>query len=106
MSKKKLKKSQKNPFFFFKKSEIFLTYFFSAKKSSLFLSIMNTQFNQSSPVEPNPRKKSQKITFFKKSENFNKKIAENNSVLLVLPIEEISLRPELSSPAHFRIQGG
>ena len=27
-------------------------------------------------------------------------------ILLVLPIEEISLRPELSSPAHFRILGG
>ena len=25
---------------------------------------------------------------------------------LVLPIEEISLRPELSSPTRFRIQGG
>ena len=29
-----------------------------------------------------------------------------NAILLVLPIEEISLRPELSSPARFRIQGG
>ena len=28
------------------------------------------------------------------------------AILLVLPIEEISLRPELSSPAHFKIQGG
>ena len=26
--------------------------------------------------------------------------------ILVLPIEEISLRPELSSPPHFRTQGG
>ena len=35
-----------------------------------------------------------------------KKIKINNAILLVFPIEEISLRPELSSPAHFRIQGG
>ena len=31
---------------------------------------------------------------------------ENNPTLLVLPIEEISLQPELSSPPRFRIQGG
>ena len=31
---------------------------------------------------------------------------KKNAILLVLPIEEISLRPELSSPARFRIQGG
>ena len=31
---------------------------------------------------------------------------KKNSILLVLPIEEISLEPELSSPARFRIQGG
>ena len=28
-----------------------------------------------------------------------------NAILLVLPIEDISLRPELSSPPRFRIQG-
>ena len=27
-------------------------------------------------------------------------------ILLVLPFKEISLKPELSSPACFRIQGG
>ena len=50
-----------------------------------------------------------KSLFFKKSEHFEniyfsakKKIA----IPLVLPIEEISLRPELSSPPRFRIQGG
>ena len=31
---------------------------------------------------------------------------EKKSVLLVLPIEEISIRPELSRPPRFRIQGG
>ena len=31
---------------------------------------------------------------------------KKNAIPLVLPIEEISLRPELSSPARFRIQGG
>ena len=48
------------------------------------------RFHPSSPVQPNPKKnleKSQKIP-------------------LVLPIEEISLQPELSSPASFGFQGG
>ena len=40
------------------------------------------------------------ITFF-----FAEKRKEN-AILLVLPIEEISLQQELSSPARFRIQGG
>ena len=31
---------------------------------------------------------------------------KKNAIPLVLPIEEISLRPELSSPARFRFQGG
>ena len=31
---------------------------------------------------------------------------KKNAILLVLPIEEISLQPELSSPPHFRTQGG
>ena len=32
--------------------------------------------------------------------------SEKNAILLVLPFEEISIRPELSSPPRFRIQGG
>ena len=55
-------------------------------------------------------KKSEKITFFKQSENFEEKKnilqKEKNAILLVKPIEEISLRPELSTPPRFRIQGG
>ena len=31
---------------------------------------------------------------------------KKNAIPLVLPIGEISLRPELSSPARFRFQGG
>ena len=31
---------------------------------------------------------------------------KKNAILLVLPNEEISLRPELSRPPRFRIQGG
>ena len=31
---------------------------------------------------------------------------KKNAIPLVLAIEQISLRPELSSPARFRIQGG
>ena len=45
--------------------------------------------------------KSQQITFY-----FSKKEEENKNILLVLPIEEISLQPELSSPPRFRIQAG
>ena len=54
--------------------------------------------------------KSQKITFFQKIWKFWKYFLfaekEKNAILLVLPIEDISLWPELSSPSHFRIQGG
>ena len=31
---------------------------------------------------------------------------QKNYILLILPIKEISLQPELSSPARFRFQGG
>ena len=52
----------------------------------------------------------QKITFFLKKiwKLWEKKISlpRKNAILLVLPIENISLQPELSSPANFRIQGG
>ena len=55
-------------------------------------------------------KKSQKIfkkkTFFQKKKKKKRKKTGKNAILLVLPIEEISLRPELSSPPRFRIQGG
>ena len=52
-----------------------------------------------------------KSLFFKKLEKlrwyfFSAEKKKKNAFLLVLPIEEISLRPELSSPAHFRNQGG
>ena len=39
-----------------------------------------------------------------KKKNFTEE--EKNAFPLVLPIEEINLRPELSSPARFRFQGG
>ena len=55
------------------------------KISSLLLNIRTTQFDQRSPVQPNPEKK---------------------TIGKVLPIEKISLQPELSSPSHFRFQGG
>ena len=35
-----------------------------------------------------------------------KSLPQKNAIFLVLPIEEISLRPELSSPARFRFQEG
>ena len=57
-------------------------------------------------------KKSQKIPFFPKKKsnwrkkNFAKKSRKINAIPLVLPIEEVSLWPELSSPDPFRFQGG
>ena len=53
--------------------------------------------------------KSQKIALKKIYENFEREKKfrpKKNAIPLVLPIEEISLRPELSSPPRFRIQGG
>ena len=41
-----------------------------------------------------------KIFFFRRKKN------KKNAIILVLPNEEIILRPELSSPPRFRIQGG
>ena len=61
---------------FSKNPKVLKNIIFSKKiktKSSLFLNIRNMQFDQSSPVQPNPEKKSrksQKLTFFKKSEKF------------------------------------
>ena len=47
-----------------------------------------------------------KPIFFQQKKSFKKKSLKKNAISLVLPIEEISLWPELSSPARFRIQGG
>ena len=54
------------------------------------------------------RHHTKKQLFFKKYENFKKIFffAKKKTISLVFPNKEISLRPELSSPAHFRIQGG
>ena len=56
-------------------------------------------------------KKSQKVPtnlkiLKKKKKNHWRKKEENNYILLVLPFEEISILPELSSQPRFRIQGG
>ena len=52
-------------------------------------------------------KKSQEITLKKlKEEEMLPKKNKTNTVPLVLPIEEISLRPEFSSPPRFIIHGG
>ena len=37
---------------------------------------------------------------------FSVLLKKKNAIPLVLPIEEISFQPELSSPPRFRIQGG
>ena len=51
-----------------------------------------------------------KKTFSQKSENFENIFSsslpkQKNAILSVLPIEEISLGPALSSPVYFRFQG-
>ena len=68
-----LKKSFKS-FFFLQKLKKNLQILLLTKKSSLFLNIRTTQFDQSSPVPPNPENKNlenlkknlKKITWFKK----------------------------------------
>ena len=76
----------------------------------MFLNIRNTQFDQSSPVQPNTEKKNQKIPFLftnlKTLKIFLFSLKTKNAVILVLPIEKISLQPELSSPPRFRREGG
>ena len=52
---KKSENLKKN--FFSKNPEIKKNIFFQQKKTSLFLNIRTTQFDQSSPVKPNPEKK-------------------------------------------------
>ena len=57
--------------------------------------IRTTRFDQSSPVQPNSEKISlEKSLFFAKE--------KKNAISLVLPIEDISRRPELSSPSPFQ----
>ena len=56
-------------------------------------------------------KNQKKTHFFRKiwkfwKDFFSPKKEEKNAILLVLPIEDISLWPELSSPPRFGIQGG
>ena len=65
------------------------------------------QFNQSFPVQPNPEKKKRKKKSSKNLKILKKKsFAEKKAILLVIPIEEISLWRELSSPPPFRFPGG
>ena len=99
-----LKKSKSLKFFFFSKQ----------KKSSLFFNIRNTRFDQSSPVQPNPKKTiwiffkeiSKNHFFFKERKNLEICFwRRKNAILLVLAIKEISLQSELSSPACCRVRG-
>ena len=47
-----------------------------------------------------------KKTFYQKLKIVKYLYTQKNPIFLVLSIEKISLRPELSSPPGFRIQGG
>ena len=78
----------------------------------MFPNIRNIQFDQSSPGQPNAGEKNleksikkKHVFLFKKSKNFEDLFAKKNAIFLVLQVEEISLRPELSSPPRFGIQG-
>ena len=80
----------------------------------MFLNIRTTQFDHSSPVQPNPEKilENLKKSFLKNSFNsfcfffVVKKKKKKNAILLVFQYKENAIRPELSSKARFRIQGG
>ena len=117
MSQKNSKFENSQKITFFHKIWNFGRKFFKQKKNKycfLILVIHNwTRALQSSLIL---RKKSEKISknIFKKTffSSKNLKIlkniffAEKNAIILVLPSEEISLLPELSTPPRFRIQGG
>ena len=59
-------------------------------------------------MEKNSKSEEKNRYFFNKIENFENIFFpwRKNMLFLVLPIEEISLWPELSIPPRFRIQGG
>ena len=97
--------------FFFQKIEMFENIFFSQKKNLCFpiLGICNStralRFGLilRRKISKN-LEKSLKVTCFSKTKLFlNGK--KKKKIILVLPIEEISLQPELSSPPRFRIEG-
>ena len=71
----------------------------------------STRALQSSPFQKYENlKKTKKFTFFQKKKNFEeKKIVakkKKNAILLVFQYYEDAIRPMLSSPPPFRIQGG
>ena len=76
--------------------------------------LRNFERNQKKLKNPKKIKKISKNPKFQKSPKNPKKNVlrffflpkKKNAFPLVLPIEEISLPPELSSPLRFRIQGG
>ena len=114
MSKKKLKKSQKT-FFFSQKNWKLRKYFFLSKKEEKIIYFSILEIHNSTRVLRSRKKpwknckKSQSIVFL--SSKFLENICllkkrDKNAILLVLPIKEISLRPELSSPPRFRSRQG
>ena len=75
MSKNLISKKSLKITFFCKESEFLKELFFAErrKKWSLFLNIMNTQFNQSSLVQPNPETKNlEKFRKISKNHFFSK----------------------------------
>ena len=84
----------------------------SKKSKLIFKKSKKIQKNENLKIANNGRKKNWKpwkIIFEKIKKKFSFNFfwpEEKHTILLVLPIEEICLWPELSSPDHFRIQGG
>ena len=74
--------------------------------------------DQSSPVQPVSESRGGTLSLTEKDKRkslyliclkmfvFSPTKIKINAILFMLPFEEISLRPELSSPPRFRIQGG
>ena len=103
-SKKNPEKKSKNPKKKFKKSKKCKKKLKKSIKKALKIQKMSKMVKKSKNL-----KISQKITSFKKNRKFQNKFLmpkKKYAILLVLPNEEVSHRPEVSSPPRFRIQGG
>ena len=100
---KEIKKSKKKILLLNPK---FLRYIFSAKKNNINKNVLRFSilgiYNSTRALQSSPILRQKFWKHFKKSQ---KKICLKNAIILVLLIEEISLRPELTSPPRFRFQG-
>ena len=106
MVKKKSDNLEKSQKFIFSSSKMFLFLFFFAAKKCYPLSFpILGGCNLTRALQSSPFLKYENFENYQKL-FFLTKIKKRNAFLLFLQIQEISIPTELSSPAHFRIQGG